>query len=59
MNEARIKYLLEQAYHLLKIQQESGIVLNLLDEIIRYDHADCDGHCLMDDIADALLIEEE
>lgn len=58
MNDARIKYLLEQAHSLLKKQNESPIVLNLLEEVVYYDGAECDGYCLMNDIADALMLEE-
>lgn len=46
--------LLIVAYTLLKRQADSGIVLNLLDETVFYDEADCDGYCLMDDIASCL-----
>lgn len=42
--------LLEAAYKLLKKQDDSSIVLNLLEETIFYDEADCDGSCLMEDI---------
>ena len=51
--------LLKCAYDLLKKQDESHYVLNLLEQTIFYDNADCDGNCLMEDIADELGIEEE
>ncbi len=54
-NEAnRPLLLLEQAYKLLNKQNNSRYVLNLLEETVFYDEAECDGHCLMDDIADCL-----
>ena len=46
-------------YNLLKRQDESGYVLNLLEETSFYDEAECDGYCLKDDIAMELGIEEE
>jgi len=42
--------LLKAMYELLKKQEESGFVLNLLEESVFYDEAECDGRCLMDDI---------
>ncbi len=42
--------LLEAAYKLLKKQDDSGIVLNLLEQTVFYDGTDCDGSCLMEDI---------
>jgi hypothetical protein len=49
--------LLRAAYDLLRKQDRSFYVLNLLTETVRYDDADCDGRCLMDDIAGELEIE--
>jgi hypothetical protein len=46
--------LLKAAYDLLMKQEESSITLNLLEETVHYDEADCDGSCLMDDIASEL-----
>jgi len=34
-------------------------VLNLLDEIVFYDNAECDGICLIDDIGKLLDLKEE
>jgi len=48
--------LLRAAYDLLKKQESSYYVLNLLEETTFYDEADCDGHCLMEDIANELGI---
>lgn len=49
--------LLRAAYDLLKKQERSHYVLNLLGETAFYDSAECDGRCLMQDIADELGIE--
>ncbi len=46
--------LLKAAYDLLKKQKESHYVLNLLEETAHYDGTDCDGYCLMGDIASEL-----
>lgn len=46
----RKSYLLQAAYNLLRKQERSHIVLNLLTETVNYDGEDCDGYCLMDDI---------
>ena len=54
----RDKVLLRAAYGLLKQQHESPYVINLLEQTEFYDGTDCDGHCLMDDIASQLGIEE-
>ena len=58
MSVARTSYLLKQAYELLKKQDNSVYVLNLLGEELHYDSADCDGYCLMNDIADELGLED-
>lgn len=52
----RCRVLLKATYDLLHKQTESPFVLNILEEIVTYDDADCDGYCLMDDIADELMI---
>ena len=49
--------LLRAAYDLLKKQDKSGYVLNLLAETYFYDGTDCDGYCLMEDIAHELEID--
>ena len=46
----RAKTLLKAAYELLKKQEDSSYVLNLLAETVFYDEAECDGNCLMEDI---------
>lgn len=43
--------LLRVVYKLLKRCSESGYVLDIMSETIHYDGADCDGNCLMEDIA--------
>lgn len=52
----RAKILLQAARNLLYKQKKAYVVLNLLEETVHYDDADCDGSCLIDDI-DALLEE--
>lgn len=46
----RARTLLKAAGALLKEQEDSNYVLNLLTETIYYDEAECDGACLLDDI---------
>ncbi len=43
--------LLKAAYDLLKRCNESGYVLDPMSETVFYDDADCDGLCLLNDIA--------
>ena len=50
--------LLRAAYDLLKKQDQAPYVLNLLEETAFYDGTDCDGFCLMKDIATELETEE-
>lgn len=47
--------LLRATYALLKQQDNSPYVLNILEQIISYDEVDCDGYCLMEDIEDFLF----
>lgn len=54
----RKEVLLRAAYDLLQLQNDAGRVLNLLEETVNYDGAECDGACLMEDIASELEIEE-
>ena len=42
--------LLKACRDLLKKQENSGYVLNLLYETAFYDDTDCDGYCLIGDI---------
>jgi hypothetical protein len=50
----RALILLQAARDLLDKQNRSGYVLNLLEETVHYDEADCDGSCLLEEIT-ALL----
>lgn len=50
MMEDRKTTLLKACRDLLRKQNHSPYVLNLLNETIFYDEANCDGHCLLDDI---------
>ena len=43
--------LLKATHDLLKQARESGYVKNAMEIIVHYDEADCDGECLMEDIA--------
>lgn len=56
--EDRKVTLLKACYNLLKKQEDSSFVLNLLSEAVYYDEADCDGYCLMEDIKDELGLDE-
>lgn len=56
--ENRAETFLKACLELLEKQKNSGIVLNLLNETVHYDEADCDGYCLMDDIQAYLEIGE-
>ena len=58
MDEERAKILLKAAYDLLHKQTESFYVLNLLTETAVWDDAECDGYCLMEEIAELLNIKE-
>lgn len=58
-NLDRSKVLLKAAYDLLKKQDESYYVLNLLEETVEYDNCMFDGDWLAEDIAEYLGIEEE
>ena len=50
MSEDRKTILLKAVLQLLKKQQNSYYVLNLLEEEVYYDDTECDGGCLMEDI---------
>ena len=58
MDEERAKILLKATYDLLHKQTESPYVLNMLSETAIWDGAECDGYCLMEEIAELLGIEE-
>lgn len=49
--------LLKAAHDLLKKQTETPYVLDILEETVFYDGTDCDGLCLMEDIALELAID--
>ena len=51
--------LLRACYDLLNKQVESPYVLNLLDELVPCGDTECDGTCIMEDIAWELNIEDE
>ena len=59
MDEERAKILLKAAYDLLHKQTETPYVLDMLTETAVWDGAECDGYCLLEDIAEFLGIEEE
>lgn len=42
--------LLKACRDLLKKQEKSSCVLDLLSETVFYDEAECDGNCLLEDI---------
>lgn len=44
--------LLKATYEMLKQQEESPIVLNILEQTAVWDGVECDGYCLKDDIKD-------
>ena len=50
--------LLRAAYDLIKRSTEGSYVEETAAIYVRYDDANCDGHCLMDDIASELGLEE-
>lgn len=58
MASDRKEILLRATYELLKQQRESSEVLDSMAQIVHYDGADCDGHCLLEDIADELGIDD-
>lgn len=42
--------LLKACLDMLTKANDSGYVLDVMSTTVHYDEADCDGHCLMDDI---------
>ncbi len=48
--EDRSNLLLLKTMELLKKQDESPYVLNILEQTVNYDDAECDGSCLVEDI---------
>jgi hypothetical protein len=57
--KTRKDILLKACLDLLRKQEHSGYVLNLLEETVFYDEADCDGNCLMEDIQNELERPQE
>ena len=55
----RKEVLLKAAYDLLKKAKEAHFVEQATCIIVYYDDAECDGYCLMEDIATDLGIDEE
>lgn len=55
--------LLKACMELISRQNDSPYVLNILEETVNYDGAECDGACLLEDIKDYLIeigeIDEE
>jgi hypothetical protein len=56
MNKNEIITILKACLELLERQENSSMVLNLLEETVVYHGSECDGSCLMEDIK--LLLEE-
>ena len=50
--------LLKACRDLLRKQNDSCYVLNLLSETVFYDDVDCDGYCLLEDIEMELEMSE-
>jgi hypothetical protein len=57
MTQDRKTILLRAAYDLLQQANSSHYVLQATDIIVHYDNAECDGACLMEDIAVELGLE--
>ena len=53
-NEERYITLLKACRDLLNKCNDSCYVLNVMEAIVNYDGADCDGGCLLEDINDYL-----
>lgn len=51
--------LLKACYDLLKKQNESIYVLNMLEQTVCYDDMECDGSCLLEDIESELSLVSE
>lgn len=56
-NMDRKTILLKAAYDLLKKCNEGSYIKNVMEETAFYDGVDCDGFCLMEDIASELEID--
>jgi len=57
--EQRKDILLRAAFDLLKRNAEGPYVKSAEETLVFYDGTNCDGHCLMNDIADSLEIDED
>lgn len=55
----RAEMLLKATYDILHKQKDSYYVLNILEQTAVWDGVECDGYCLMEDIAEFLGIEAE
>lgn len=53
----RMQILLKAAYDLLKKQDDSVMVLDILSTTAIWDEAECDGYCLMEEIEEILEID--
>ena len=53
--EMRARELFKAVIDLLSKQRDSDVVLNMLEETVYYDDAECDGYCLMEDICHLLV----
>jgi len=58
MSDDRAKVLLKTAYDILNKCNDGIYVKNAITEIAFYDNAECDGFCLMNDIASYLGLED-
>lgn len=58
MTMQRLAVLLKASYDMLKKQADSRYVISPFETTVFYDDAECDGHCLMEDIAIELDIKE-
>lgn len=58
MSEDRRDVLLRATYDILKKCDEGPYVKDVLGETAIWDEAECDGMCLMEEIAELLGIEE-
>ena len=56
MKPDRKTILLKACYDMLQKCDQSQYVIPPMETTVFYDDADCDGHCLMDDIAIELEI---
>ena len=56
MKPDRKTILLKACYDMLQKCDQSQYVISPMETTVFYDDADCDGHCLMDDIAIELEI---